>query len=201
MTSTRSQPMSRVLSVVLAACLALAACGANTPPEPTVDQATQQFNQLMQRPDIDQVTARYQQMYLQVRQRLSGLLPTLTWSQSLGVMGAACGPEFAAVDASRPQDDAITRSLGNWDLNGTILDAQWTNALAAIADVVQGYGFDPRPEVIVSKPGNHNANFYDSYRAKLTVDVGNTAGLSLSTGCHLTAEAKKRGHPAPIPTY
>jgi len=128
-----------------------------------VDQATQQFNQLMQRPrHRPSHRPATSQMYLQVRQRLSSLLPTLTWSQIAGCDGVP-----RVVPSSPPWTPAGPKTMpspGVWATGistGPSPDAQWTNALAAHRRRRAGLRVSThRPEVIVSKPGNHNANFY-----------------------------------------
>ena len=48
---------------------------------------------------------------------------------------------------------------------------------------------------------SHEIVFHDQYKAELNVGTAVNTTLLLRTGCHLTAEAKKRGSPAPTPTY
>jgi hypothetical protein len=188
------------LAAILAGCLVLGACDADTPSESTVDQAGQQFGQLMLRPDIDQITAHYQQMYGELRQQLSATFPTVgAWTQESEVTTAACGAPFAAVDADRP-DDAVTRSVGNWGTAGPLSDDQWNGALGIVTAIVQRYGFDTPAQVMTDKPGAHDVTFHDSYGAQLTFGTGNTAGFTSETGCHLTAPAKQRGHLSPATT-
>jgi hypothetical protein len=135
-----------------------------------------------------------------VRDQLSAAFPGMTWTQTLQPNGAAYGSDFAAIDADRPQNDAVTRTLGNWNTNMSIPDAQWGKALTVVEAVAQHYGFNP-PKVLVNRPGAHGVQFDDQYQAVLNFGVGNSAGLTFITGCHLTAAAKRRGHLAPVPTY
>ena len=165
--------------------LTLIACNPNA-------ASAEQFNELMKRPDIDQAVARYQQMYIAIRDRLSAAFPGMSWSQTLAPSSAACESEFSAVDANQPQNDAVTATLGNWNSNIGIPDADWVTASAAVETVTRRYGFGA-PKVLANRPGAHGAQFDDQYQAVLTFDVGRVAGLSFVTGCHLTADAKKRG--------
>jgi hypothetical protein len=193
--------MKRTLCLIAAlVTLTVAACGPDVPPETSVDQKSQQFNELMKRPDIDQAVARYEEMYTKVRNQLSVVVPTLKWQQTSDVSSSGCGREFAAVDAGAPEFDAVERGLPNWMAEGKIPDAQWDQAIAVVRSVAQGYGFDTG-EITVNRPSDHEIVFHDQYKAELNFGTAVNTTLLLRTGCHLTAEAKKRGSPAPTPTY
>jgi hypothetical protein len=163
-----------------------------------MNDASQQFSELMKRQDIDTAVARYQEMYARLRSALAATFTGMTWTQSLEPTGAACGSEFAAIDADQPQDDAVSTTLGNWDSTTSIPDARWPTALAVVTGVARQYDFT-EPQVMVNRPAAHFAQFEDSQQAVLTFGLGNALGLTLVTGCHLTAAAKQRGHPAPAP--
>lgn len=79
-------------------------------------------------------------------------------------------------------------------------DAQWEQAVAIVRQLAQGYGFDTG-QVTVNRPNDHEIVFRDQYRAELNFGSAVNTTLLLRTGCHLTAEAKKRGNLAPTPTY
>jgi hypothetical protein len=193
-------PITAALALAL---LALTACtGPDTPPEnTTVDQKTQQFTQLMQRPDIDQATARYEQMYGRIRDAITTAVPTLKpWRISNPAGGSACGNDFAAVDADLPTDDAVIRGLENWMAEGTIPDGKWQQAAGAVQAIASDYGFGSG-EATVNRLSDHEIVFHDQYKAELNFGTAVNTTLLLRTGCHLTAEAKKRGTPAPKPTY
>ncbi|MGB6164164.1 MAG: LppA family lipoprotein [Pseudonocardiaceae bacterium] len=197
MTGASRTPMRRILCSIAAARLVLniAACDANTPLEPTVDRATQQFNELKERPDIDQAVARYEEMYTSVRQQLTAAFPFLQWQQTQAPGGAACGSEFAALDTGSRQD-AVIRGLGNWMAPGNLPDAQWDRAVSIVDTVVRSYGFNSGPIRVVNRPSDHEVDFYDSYQAELVFGTAVNTTMTFITGCHLTAEAKKRGYPA-----
>jgi hypothetical protein len=92
--------------------VAVSACGPDVPPETNVSQKTQQFNELMQRPDLDQ--ARYEEMYQKVRAQITAIVPTLKWHLAIPATGASCGNDFAAVNADLRKDDAEVKGLANW---------------------------------------------------------------------------------------
>jgi hypothetical protein len=195
--------MTRASCLITAACMALAlsACGPDSPPETSVDQKTEQFNELMKRPDIDQAVARYEEMYAKVRDQLSAVVPTLKWERTDELSSSGCAREFAAVDAGARQFDAVERGLPNWTAAGRIPDTQWTPTLSAVVNIARTYGFDSGPVVVKDQPADHYVTSRDPYGAEITFGTAVNTILTVRTGCHLTAEAKKRGIPAPTPTY
>lgn len=175
--------------------LELTGCGGNDRTEspmstkPNQNQAAQQFNDLMQRPDIDQVTARYEEMYIQVRSALSVAFPDLQWRQTSQLTGAACGFKYPGLDADDEQ-----RGLPNWMAPGSITDAHWDEAVEVVQNVARNYGFNTVVPT-VNRPNDHEVVFYDTYEAELNFGSAVNTTLLVRTGCHLTAEAKKRGTP------
>jgi hypothetical protein len=195
--------MKRTLCQITAAVcmtLAVSACGPDVPPETNVSQKTQQFNGLMQRPDLDQAIARYEEMYQKVRAQITAIVPTLKWHLANPATGASCGNDFAAVNADLRKDDAEVKGLANWMAEGNLPDSQWEQATQAVARIAQSYGFD-NGEIVVNRPSNHEIVFHDQYRAELNFGTAVNTTLLLRTGCHLTSEAKRRGTPASPPTY
>lgn len=194
--------MKRILSLILAAVatISVAACGPDVPQKATVTQKNEQFTELMGRPDIDEAVSRYEAMYAKVRSQITALVPALIWQLANPMSSASCGNDFGAVNADLRTDDAEIKGLANWMAEGNLPDAQWDQAVAAVRRVAQGYGFDVG-EATVNRPSNHEVVFHDQYRAELNFGTAVNTTLLLRTGCHLTAEAKKRGTPAPTPTY
>jgi hypothetical protein len=147
-----------------------------------------QFSQLMRRPDIDQATGRYEEVYGRVRQRLSDVVPALADWKSGGDRGTAmCGTDFPDLGA-----DGRIAMLGNWSAEAPIPDGDWARAIQAVDEVVRGYGFDSGPIAAADKPQNHYVAFYDQYRAALTISSGHSTDVLLITGCHLTSAARER---------
>jgi hypothetical protein len=68
--------------------------------------------------------------------------------------------------------------------------------VAAVDEVVHSHGFTSGPIGAVDQQGNHEVAFCNGYQAQLTMGTGKRTGLLLITGCHPTAEAKRRGHPS-----
>ncbi|WP_158691351.1 LppA family lipoprotein [Amycolatopsis benzoatilytica] len=183
--------------------LALASCTNPGTQEPTMNSdektAAQQFSQLMQRPDINQVAARYDEMFQKVREQLAAKFPALHWKQTDQPGRAGCSQEFAAIDVSG-RADAETHSFPIWTAPGNLPDAEWQQAAADVREIARNYGFDAG-QVTVQRPNDNEIVFRDQYRAELNFGSAINTTLLVRTGCHLTAEAKKRGSLAPIPSY
>lgn len=194
--------MKRTFVLAAVACIALtvSACGPDVPPETTVSQKTEQFNELMNRPDIDQALAQYAELYDKVRTQVTAVVPSLTWRQADEISGSGCGNDFAAVNAGLRAFDAVERGLPNWVAKGNLPDSQWKQVASTVEQVARTYGFGGG-EVVVNQPGNHEVVFRDRFNAELNFGTAVNTTLLLRTGCHLTAEAKKRGTPAAPPTY
>jgi hypothetical protein len=196
--------MKRTLSLITAVVcttLAASACGPDMPPETTMSQKNQQFNELMKRPDLDQAVARYEEMYQKVRDQITAIVPSLKWRLANPATRASCGFDFAAVNADLRKDDAEIKSLANWMAEGKIPDAQWDAALAAVNGILRTYGFDSGPIVVKDQPSDHYVTFRAPEGSEVTFGTAVNTGLTVRTGCHLTTEAKTRGTPAPTPTY
>ncbi|RJQ82677.1 LppA family lipoprotein [Amycolatopsis panacis] len=194
--------MKRTYCLIAAVCMTLvvSACGPDVPPETTVSQKTEQFNELMKRPDLDQAVARYEDLYSKVRDQVTAIVPTLKWQQANPSTAASCGNDSTAVNANLRKDDAEVKGLANWMAKGNLPDAQWEQVVSAVGRIAQDYGFGGG-EVVVNRPSNHEVVFRDVFNAELNFGTAVNTTLLLRTGCHLTAEAKTRGIPAPVPTY
>ncbi len=149
------------------------------------------FATLMQRPDIDQATAQYQQLSSELRQALSSAIPTLTpWSQFQGAVNAACGSDYPGIG-----DSGEILHLPIYTAPAGVTDAQWDQALNTVGQVAAKYGFDPKPQRLHDAPGDHDAIFHNvNDDGAITLDTAGQTVLGVSIGCHLTAAAKKLGH-------
>jgi hypothetical protein len=203
MTKASHRPMKHTLVLIATLCTALvvSACGPDVPPETTVSQKTEQFNQLMKRPDIGQAVAQYEEMYTKVRDKVTEIVPALKWTLANPMTAASCGNDFAAVNANLRLDDAEVKSLANWGAEGKVPDAQWETVQAAVDTILRSYGFDSGPFVVKNQPSDHYVTFRAPDGSEVTFGTAVNTGLTVRTGCHLTVEAKKRGTPAPTPSY
>ncbi|MFD8493895.1 LppA family lipoprotein [Amycolatopsis sp. NPDC059657] len=169
--------------------LTATACG-GAPKESPMDRnqhKQQQFAELVQRPDIDQATARYSEISTKIRDALSAAFPALKWQQTTQLAGAACGSDYPGLDA-----DGEVRGLPNWMAEGNLPDAQWEQAVSIVRDAARGYGFDGG-QVVVNRPNDHEIDFQDQYKAELNFGTAANTTLLIRTGCHLTTQAKQRG--------
>ena len=154
-----------------------------------------EFQQLMLRPNINEAASLYGDIATQARNLLSKTFPELTWSTSDQVGRAGCNGEFDDVYAG----DAETWGLPIWRGTASVANERWHQAIASITPLLQQHGF--RPGFHVNGPKDYEIEFYDQYNATFSLGSMQLTTLDISTGCHLTTEAKRRGTPAIRPSY
>ncbi|MDA3626492.1 LppA family lipoprotein [Saccharopolyspora sp. WRP15-2] len=144
-----------------------------------------QREELMRRPSIEEVTARYQEMLGRVRDALASEFPWIQWMQSdeIGRAGCAQFPAF--------RSDGETRTLGIWTANGNLPDAQWPRAQQLTEAVAREYGFGP-VRAIVDRPSDHEVVSFDQYGANIKIGTAKNTVLSGGTDCHLPQAVKER---------
>jgi hypothetical protein len=163
---------------------ALLATGCSTEPRPTQGENMQDHRAtLQQRPSIEEITARYNQMQQKLRDRLSTEIGSLTWSVSDPLSRAGCA-DFTDVQ------EAESRVLDSWKSEGNLPDADWPRAVAILREVTAEYGF-AEPEAIVDRPSDHEVQASDGFGARYQFGTANNTLLMLSTGCHLPQAAKQ----------
>lgn len=64
-----------------------------------------------------------------------------------------------------------------------------------LTDVARQNGFGT-PTTLVDIPGNHEVSLTDGYGGEITFGTRVHTSLLIQTGCHLTAEAHRRGKPS-----
>jgi hypothetical protein len=162
----------------------------------SVSDQESEFAQLMKRPDIDQAGARYEAILAKVRQQLTEVSPTVkNWVSLKDGTGGGC------TDFPNIGFDGDFVSTGNWYTEVPIPEADWDRAVQAVDRLVRTYGFDSGPVAAVDRPADHYVAFYDGYHAELVITGGHSLDVLLMSGCHLTAAAKRRGHPDAASTY
>lgn len=159
------------------------------------DDAKHTFDKLMKRSDIDQATSRYERMQDDIRNSLSKQESSLSeWR----TRGNADG--MAACDTnSYPGtiNDASVNALPNYVATGEFADNKYHRALMMIGSIVEKYDFNPKPQRIYDADGVHDVVFHNVHDdGKLQMHFERGVSLGVTTGCYLTAEAKKRGHPS-----
>jgi len=132
---------------------------------------------LRQRPDIEAVSALYERMQAEVRDRLSAEISGLTWVNYSDESRGGCGFEFPDVREGK------SRSLPGWATGG-IPDDRWDLAVAIVQEITGRYGFST-PEVIVNRPGDHKMVVPDPYGGTLDFGTAVNTILHMHTGCHL----------------
>lgn len=154
------------------------------------------FNELLRRPDIEQMQSRYLRMLEQIRQRLVQDIGIEAFQpdDDEPVSGSACPGDYAAVS------EAEVRRFRSGKSPGAIPDGDWPRALDTVTDVAAREGFD-RVEIVVDKPRDHEVAITDGYGAELIFGTARNTILSLSTGCHLSHQAHQRGTPDDAPLY
>ncbi|MQA16172.1 MAG: hypothetical protein GEV09_19100 [Pseudonocardiaceae bacterium] len=151
----------------------VAGCAGQTPGG---DMEEQQAT-LAHRPTIDEMTARYERMQAELRQRLVVEIGISEWVKRSELSGSGCG-DFPDVPA------AESRRLGTWYSPGNLPDARWPRALGIVTEVTGAYGFAP-PEIIVDRPNDHTIVGIDQYGASYEFGTAVNTVLGVSTGCHL----------------
>lgn len=136
---------------------------------------------LQQRPDIEQISVRYEQMQTEIRDRLSTEIGGMTWvSDGEGSRGG-CGFEFPDVREGQ------SRSLTRWTGLDGFPDDRWDQAVAIVQEITGRYGFST-PGVIINRPGDHKMVVPDPYGGTLNFGTAVNTILRMHTGCHLPAQ-------------
>ncbi|TDD53642.1 LppA family lipoprotein [Saccharopolyspora elongata] len=172
--------------LVLFVLCALLATGCASGPEPSDGgNVADPLSMLRQRPSMEEITVRYEEMQQKLRDRLSADLGLATpWINKGDPGQAACqGKELSHVDG------AEQHSLDTWAYEGNIPDAQWERAQQIGIDVTKEYGFKEL-EIVVNRPGDHKVEMRDEFGAQLQFGTKVNTILSLRTGCHLLQSAK-----------
>ncbi|MGQ0776293.1 MAG: LppA family lipoprotein [Pseudonocardiales bacterium] len=133
---------------------------------------------LRQRPDINAISARYEQMQTEVRDRLSAEIGGLNWMNHSKESHGGCGFEFPDVREGK------SRSLPGWSARGGIPDERWDQAVAIVQEITGQYGFST-PKVVVNRPGDHKIVVPDPYGGTLDFGTAVNTILHMHTGCHL----------------
>lgn len=187
--------------VASAILLATSACGPDRqgPPVHPQDKAAnrqQQFSDMMTRPDIDQITQRYNDMLTTLRDRLVAELGTNPWIERPNSSGSAGCGEYPDVEP----EDKESRHTSRWALDRNLSDEKWPGAVQIFAEVTGAQGFETPPQVIVNQPGDHEITTADPFGGDVIFGTKLNSTLQARTGCHPTAEAHQRGTPS-IPQY
>ncbi|TVT42518.1 hypothetical protein FNH05_22245 [Amycolatopsis rhizosphaerae] len=195
--------MKLVKAVTGFSLLALTLAGCNDSPSPYLDNThpsgttsamsvQQQFDQLMQRPSLEEITSRYEEMRQKITDSLKGSFGISTWGKREGQPETdGCGSDYS-VDSW----DGRTYYAQALYSKTPITYPQWPQAKSLVSEIAGSYGFST-VTLVIDKPDNMGLELNDPYGGKLTFGSAVNTILSFRTGCHLTDEAKKRGTPRP----
>jgi hypothetical protein len=162
------------------------------PSETSTMSVQQQFDQLMQRPSLEEITSRYEEMRQKITDSLTRNFEISNWNKRDGQPETdGCGSDYS-VDSW----DGRTYYAQALYSKNPIAYTQWQQAKSLVSGIASSYGFST-VALIIDKPANMDFELNDSYGGKLTFGSAANTILSFRTGCHLTDEAKKRGTPRP----
>ncbi|MGW4521103.1 LppA family lipoprotein [Amycolatopsis sp. NPDC004378] len=199
MTRPQRSPIA-TLAVVAALLAVVAACGTRSPtppatPEDTMTERQQQFASLARRPTIDQMVGTYTNLLATIRDTLEHTHGVAPWKQKPNELTTSCAPEFADLD----DYDASRTHLGLWYAPSPPQPGFWVGAKKTVTELAGGAGFTT---VALSSdaPGNYQLTLVDAFGASLSFGADRNVILDVTTGCHLTPQAKTRGTPSVPPT-
>ncbi|MDQ7809165.1 LppA family lipoprotein [Amycolatopsis sp. A133] len=155
----------------------------------------QQFATLLQRPTIDEIVSSYTALLQKRRDALEHTGSIGPWTQKPNAVTRSCAPEFADLD----DYDAARTHLALWYAPTPADPAFWTGAKKTVTDTAARAGFTT---VTLSSdaPSYYQLALTDSFGAALSFGADKNVVLDLTTGCHLTAQAKTRGTPSAAPS-
>ncbi|MGC7100420.1 LppA family lipoprotein [Amycolatopsis lurida] len=166
------------------------------PPSEAPVNPDQQFNQLMQRPSLEEVVTRYDEMRGKIKERLRVELSLPEWRDEDDTRSYGCESEYPEVDSH----DARRNKFANSITAQNVTAEQWQTAKMVLGQVGAEYGFT-KPGLDIAKPPYFDVKLTDQYNAELSIATNTQTVLALTTGCHLLADVKQRGTPAAKPTY
>ncbi|KAA5837115.1 LppA family lipoprotein [Saccharopolyspora hirsuta] len=168
--------MRRLALLVLSALLITGCAG--QPDTPDGGSMEDQTSTLQERPSMEEITARYEEMQQKIRDRFTAELGLATpWIDDGDPGQAGCG-EFPDTP------EAEKHTLNRWLYEGNIPDDQWPRALQIADEVAAEYGFVER-QVILDRPGNHKIEIRDRFGGWLQLGTNVNTVLRVRTGCHL----------------
>lgn len=170
--------MRRFATLVMGAAL-LAGCAAGDPDGRDMQDG---LDALRQRPSLEEVTADYDRMQQELRDRLVAELG-LPQFVDKGNTGESACPDFADVPG------AEQRTLATWMQEGGVPEEKWAGALRIATEVGASRGFTEL-HVVTDRPGDHKVELHNSYGARLQLGAAANTVLSVRTGCHLLQSAK-----------
>lgn len=137
--------------------------------------------QLEQRRTYAQARADNLELLTELRAELSGEVPTLAW---LTTEPEVDGESGCGEKEFRDISGASHATFDSGGAKGTISDAAWPKAWAAVQEVAGKKGFG-KPHIVVDEPGHHVASLYDADGAELSINSKVNTAMSIYGACHL----------------
>lgn len=189
--TTRSYLTLLIVAALLCGCMP---GGGNINDNPNSGTLQDQYNTLLQRPNIKQATAKYQKLIseIQALTREEYDFPEWEYNHGLAFDESGCGFNFPDV----PADQAVVRSIYGGFSRKSVPAAEWDDLVKKVARIADKYGLRG-PKVVSDGPQDHQVQFFDSTGTRLDFGYIDNTVLAISTGCFLTPEAHRRGHPLP----
>jgi hypothetical protein len=151
----------------------------------------QQYTELMNRPAINEMVTRYEEMREAIRGRLTKDFGLSQWVEQPGSANyTGCAREFPDVDVR----DVQKQHPATWYSPTPISQNNWTQAKEIVSEMAGTYGFN-KVTLVIDRADDLQLNLNDKYSSELSFGSTKNTILALTTGCHLTAEAKQRGGP------
>jgi hypothetical protein len=145
----------------------------------------QKIEELLARPDIEQVVAKYREMEEQIVDELTDKIAGLSFYRVDSTASfRGCGMEYSGIDRWTAQK----QGLGTNKSDGNLPDEQWPQALKIVTDIAAQYGFG-KPKFFQDEPGMHHVVLSDPYGAGLRFSTAVNTLVAITTGCHLTPPA------------
>lgn len=182
--------------LIRVACIALALAmlgGCADPDEERLMNQQNEFDQLMQRPDLHEAIANYDKVARQVRDTLAAEFDLPIWRRSRQYdrepSGCGFGP-FENVEGW----DAGRYFLGRWFTEAPLQGDRWNDAIRTVRRVAGQHGFD-EVTLDVDQRGQRMFELTDHWNARIVVGSSTETTVRAVTGCHLEPDAKRLGKP------
>lgn len=127
---------------------------------PDAGSRQEQFDVLLKRPDIEQITRSYQQLITEIRKETVDRfgLPGWEFGKDDQTSNSACGFEFPDIHVRDGQERGVNGGYSRAKLP----DEDWQEALDVVAQLARAKGFSKGPEVLIDRAGEHVVEFYDT---------------------------------------
>lgn len=189
--TARSYLTLLTLAALLCGCMPE---GGNINDNPNAGTIQDQYNTLVQRPDIEEATEKYKSLLDEVKAALTTRFDLPEWEYTDGsrMDESGCGFNFPDVRA----DQGVARSIRGGFTRESIPSRRWDEALQLVTKIANEYGFKG-PQRIADEPGNREAYYFDAAGTRFAFGQVDNISIGISTGCFLTSEAHRRGGPVP----